>query len=194
MDGQPGPADRRPTKRVPNDSDKPLACRRRTRAHRDAHRDGLPRRRLAAGPPPVAGPRGRPRDRGPDRDPHLHHEPKDVSGGASESRPEPLGDQEQPALGPERPDGRGRSAEPDGPRPGEPRGRPENRPGHRPPHGRQALDPAAVPMGGAKSGLPTQAHPTRSGARARDLKCGRTPTAPEGIVHRLSMPTAPWAN
>ena len=102
---------------------------------------------------------------------YLHHEPKDVFGGASESRPEPLGDREQSALGPGRPDGRGRSAEPDGPRSGEPRGRPENRSGHHPSHGRQALNPAAVPMGGANAGISTQAHQTRGSARARVLKC-----------------------
>ena len=123
--------------------------------------------------PPVAGPRGRPRDRGPnpDRDPLLHHEPKDVSRGASEGRPKPLGDREQPALGSGRPNGRGRSAEPGGPRRGKPRGRPANRSEHHPPHGRQAVDPTTVPMGGAKAGISTGAHPPRGRARARTLKC-----------------------
>ena len=86
----------------------------------------------------------------PDRDPLLHHEPKDVHRGVSEGRPKPLGDQEQPALGSGRPDGRGRLPEPDGPRRGKPRGRPADRSEHHPPHGRQAVDPTDVPMGGAK--------------------------------------------
>ncbi len=91
-EGQPGiaPQGREGLARGSRENAFPSKVWLRTRTRRDAHRDGLLRHRSAAGRLPVARPRGgrkgrgRPQDGRADRDPHLHHEPEDVTRGLPE--------------------------------------------------------------------------------------------------------------